>query len=259
MKKILWLIIIDLLFHFPFSLHAEERTIYAVVIGISNYWQLPSLNLPDRDARMMAELYKKQTKHVILLTNKYATKNRILTSLRQQFARARKEDMVVFFFSGHGYAGGICPYDMTRDAQSGISYEDIQAILKETKADKKVVFADACFSGGFRLDDTHTSIPLKDNLDILFFLSSRTGESSIEMPFMTNGIFTTYLVRGLRGGADVDGDRRITAKELFHFVSYGVVQKSQEKQHPVMWGNFADNYVVLDWISSFSLSKSIEE
>lgn len=247
--KTLVILIVALFFALPSVLQAKQGAIYVVVVGVSNYQYIPSLTLPERDARMIAELYKKQTHHVILITGRYATKKRIMQSVQQQFALARKEDTIVFAFSGHGYPGGICPYDMTNDIDSGISYADIQTLLKKAKANKKIVFADACFSGGFRLDNAQSSVPLKDNPDILFFLSSRSGESSIETPFMTNGIFTTYLIRGLRGGADTDRDRCITAKELFQFVSQRVISKSKGRQHPVMWGNFADEYVVLEWNS----------
>ena len=64
---------------------------------------------------------------------------------------------------------------------------------------------------------------------------------------MQNGFFTTFLLRGLRGGADVDRNRKITAKELFKFVSEGVKEKSKDKQHPVMWGKFSDDYTIMDW------------
>ena len=50
-----------------------------------------------------------------------------------------------------------------------------------------------------------------------------------------------------QGNADTDRDRVITAKELFDFVSGGVVKISDGKQHPVMWGNFSDDMVVMKW------------
>ena len=228
------------------TLWASRGIFYVVVVGVSDYQSIPSLLLPERDAQMIAALYKRQTTNVILLTGKYATKKRILQSLKLQFSRAQKEDMVVLAFSGHGYPGGFCPYDMTQNIGSGISYEEIQAILKQSKAKKKMVWADACFSGGLRIKGSSTRFP-DENVDIVFFLSSRTNETSIENPFMTNGLFTTYLVRGLRGGADVNQDKKITAKELFEFVHKRVLNKSGGKQHPVIWGNFADDYVVMDW------------
>lgn len=81
----------------------------------------------------------------------------------------------------------------------------------------------------------------------MLFLSSRSGETSIESPFMVNGFFTSFLLRGLRGGADTNHDRKITAKELFTFVHQGVVEKSDGRQHPVMWGQFDDHWVLMDW------------
>jgi uncharacterized caspase-like protein len=64
---------------------------------------------------------------------------------------------------------------------------------------------------------------------------------------MQNGFFTTYLTKGLQGNADLNNDRVITAREIFSYVSGGVSQLSQGKQHPVMWGNFSDTMPVMKW------------
>ena len=242
--KTLWILLLAVLAVFQSPLRAGN--LYVVVAGVADYQYLNPLNLPEKDAQLIAGLYKQKTKNVVLLTGRYATKQRILNSLRQQFARAGEDDMVVFAFSGHGYRGGICPYEM-EDEQDGISYREIQSILKQSKARKKIIWADACYSGGLRLDGREDESPQPEATDVVFFLSSRTGETSQEIPFKANGIFTTHLVRGLRGGADANRDRKITARELFLFVSQRVTQESQGEQHPVMWGNFDDNYVVMDW------------
>lgn len=220
--------------------------IYVVSVGISNYQNISDLTLPEKDAKSIAELYKTQTRNVILITGKYATKERILKSMKDQFSRAKEQDMIVFAFSGHGYPGGICPFDMSAKNESGISYKEIRKILKQSRAKRKIVFADACFSGGIRRNTSAPHQTYQDS-DVLLFLSSRGGETSIESPFMVNGFFTTYLLRGLRGGADTDKNRKITAKELFLFVSQGVKERSKDQQHPVMWGRFDDNYVLMDW------------
>lgn len=107
-------------------------------------------------------------------------------------------------------------------------------------------FADACFSGGIRGSNVVSNSSAQDS-DVLLFLSSRTGERSIESKFMSNGFYISYLIRGLRGGADYDKNRNITAKELFEFVSQGVKERSEDKQHPVMWGNFDDDYILMNW------------
>jgi uncharacterized caspase-like protein len=225
---------------------AQKGNIYVVSVGISNYQNISDLTLPEKDAKAIAELYKTQTKNVILITGKYATKARVLKSLEDQFSRAKEQDMIVFAFSGHGYPGGLCPYDMSAKDGSGLSYREIRGILKQSRAKRKMIFADACFSGGIR-SNVSNNHQVHQNSEVLLFLSSRGGETSIESPFMINGVFTTYLLRGLRGGADTDRNRKITAKELFQFVSQGVKERSKDKQHPVMWGKFNDNEVLMDW------------
>ena len=218
---------------------------YVVSVGISNYKNINSLVLPDKDAKSVSDLYKKKTKNVILITGKYATKAKIIKSLSDQFSRATENDMIVFYFSGHGYPGGICPYDMSQDITSGLSYAEIKNILKKSKAKKKIIIADSCFSGGLRNNNSNSS---NDNdTSVVLFLSSRTSETSGENPLMTNGFFTKALLRGLKGGADINHDKLITAKEIFNFVSKNVQDNSKGKQHPVMWGKFDDRFVIMDW------------
>ncbi len=242
MKKIFILLFIA----FTTVASAQKGDIYVVAIGISNYQNLSDLRLPDKDAKDIAELYKTHTNYVILLTGKYATNVKIFQSLKDQFSRAKEEDTIIFSFSGHGYPGGICPFDMTRNGDKGISFREIHHILKQSRAKRKIIFADACFSGGIRTN-TSTSNQAQTEADVLLLLSSRSNEVSIEGPLMANGFFTTYLLRGLRGGADTDKNRLITAKELFQFVSQGVKKRSNDQQHPVMWGKFDDNYVIMNW------------
>lgn len=235
---VLWLI--------SLSLHAQQ--IYVVAAGVSDYQFISDLILPVKDAKAMAGLFQVHTKNVVLLTGNSVTKEKLTAALRTQFSRAGKDDMVVFAFSGHGYQGGFCPYDMMTDGRNGLSYSEIQQIFKSSRAGRKVILADACFAGGLRSGSrTKSSVPDIDQDEILLFLSSRSGEASIESPRMANGFFTAYLIRGLRGGADANKDRKITALELFTFVSKGVKERSKNKQHPVMWGKFENNLVVMDW------------
>ena len=225
-----------------------EAKTYVVSVGISHYKNINSLVLPDKDAKSISNLYKQKTKDVILITGKYATKEKILKSLRDQFARASSNDMIIFYFSGHGYPGGICPYDMTNDIRTGLSYKEIKAILKKSKAKNKIIIADACFSGGLRVG-TQSSGSANNDKDksVILFLSSRSNETSGENTLLSNGFFTKALIRGLKGGADENRDKLITAKEIFTFVSTDVQKKTKNEQHPVMWGKFDDNFVLMDW------------
>ena len=220
---------------------------YVVAVGIAKYQNISGLVLPENDAKTIAKLYKTRTDNVITMTGRYATRANIIKAMTDQFKRAKKGDMVVFFFSGHGYEGGFCPYDIGKKKQNALSYEDVYAIFRQSKATRKVVIADACMSGGLRKEQSNSHSSHSKSSDVVMFLSSRTNEYSIETQKMTNGFFTAYLDRGLRGGADINKDRIITAKEIFTFVSDGVKSISQNKQHPVMWGKFDDNFIMVDW------------
>lgn len=225
----------------------QART-YVVSVGISSYRNIPSLRLPENDATAIAEVYEASGCTVATLLGQAATKQGILNLIRKQFSQAKADDQIVFFFSGHGYQGGVCPYDMSRrGASTGLSYKEIKAALKQSAARQKIVIADACFAGGLREGQTSQHVQNDGDKSVILFLSSRGGEPSRESKFMVNGIFTSYLTRGLRGGADTDRDKCITAHEIFTFVSNGVKEKTNDQQHPVMWGSFDDQFVLMDW------------
>ena len=218
---------------------------YVVCVGIGNYAdpETPNLSKTETDAKTMTAFYQKGTKHVITITGKYATKNQILKSLKSQFSRAKKGDKIVFFFSGHGYEGGFCPYDMY-DLSGGLTYKEIIDIMKDSKATDKFIFADACHSGAMRRNKKASQ---PEPGSVLLFLSSRDSETSLESAYAANGFFTKYLIRGLGGAADANSDRAITATELFRYVSEGVKSETEDKQHPVMWGNFPDDLVIVKY------------
>lgn len=236
-------LLFSILFFFYATVLSAET--YVVCVGISDYQNIRSLRLPENDAKSIAALYKTKTKNVILITGKYATHQTILKALNDQFKRAAKNDQIVLFFSGHGYEGGFCPYDMGSKYKNGLTYQEIYAAFRGSKASRKIILADACFSGGLRKDKKSKNPSTSSN--IMLFLSSRTNETSIETPKMKNGFFTAYLERGLRGGADTNKDKIVTAKELYSYVSSGVQKISSNKQHPVMWGKFDNNLILFDW------------
>lgn len=220
-------------------LHAQN--IYLVSVGVSDYpGTVNDLNLPADDARSICRLYKTNSRaEVVLLTDRRATRNEVITKSRNLLAKAKPQDIVVFYFSGHGMPGGFCAYDGT------LSYQDIRKLFSACKAKNKMIFADACFAGDMRENKPGTGPDPGSN--VMLFLSSRDNETSIESPSMRNGFFTAALVGGLKGGADANRDRKITARELFLAASRKVKELSGDRQHPVMWGNFDDNMPVMVW------------
>ncbi|MDE6753235.1 MAG: caspase family protein [Muribaculaceae bacterium] len=219
---------------------------YVVCVGISEYAspKVKNLRLPVKDAKDVAAFYRKATDNVTSLTGKDATKSEILKCLRNQFDKASETDKIIFFFSGHGYPGGFCPYEMTC-IEEGLSYKEVISIMAKSRAKGKFIFADACNSGAIRQTGKKPAKPQTN--DVLLFLSSRGSEYSIELKNDDNGMFTKFLLMGLKGGADNDRNRIVTAKELFLFVSENVKKRSGGRQHPVMWGKFDDNLKIVEY------------
>lgn len=240
-KQRLILVVLSLLI--PFCASAK---VLLVSVGISDYPGTSNdLNLPEKDARTITWLYSKNSSlQYCQLLNSDATRSRIISAMNKVYALAGPDDIVVFFYSGHGYSGGFYVYDGPLD------YSEIRRSMSRSKSRNKMIFADACFSGQMRTErhsSPQSSMAAAKKANVMLFLSSRSGEVSMERRGMQNGFFTTYLQKGLRGGADANKDRVITARELYDYVHTNVVSISNGRQHPVMWGRFSDNMPVMKW------------
>jgi uncharacterized caspase-like protein len=223
-----------------------EGKIYAVIVGVSEYRQAANnLNYAHQDATDMYNLLKLQTAttNLQLLTNKQATKEQVIQVTKELFAKSRPEDVIIFYFSGHGNVDRFFVHD------TDIKSKAVQELFKEAKAQRKLIFADACLSGTFRASGSSPATSSGRNTDqrVLLFLSSRSDQISRESPSLHNGAFTFFLIAGLKGGADANRDRMITAKELYDFVRPQVEEQTGGKQIPVMWGKFEDDMVIMNW------------
>ena len=239
-KKI-WLVAVIALLAPVFA----QAKVYLVSVGIADYpGTTMDLTLPAKDAQTITWLYSKNSSmQYCQLLNEEATKAKIIAAMNKVFAMAGVNDIVVFFYSGHGYPGGFCAYD------GNLDYKEVRNAMAKSKCKNKMIFADACYSGKIRTNGSasQSEVAAAKKANVMLFLSSRSDETSIERRDMKNGFFTTYLQKGLRGGADVNRNRIITAKELFDYVHRNVVKLSVGKQHPVMWGKFSDNMPVMSW------------
>jgi uncharacterized caspase-like protein len=69
--------------------------------------------------------------------------------------------------------------------------------------------------------------------------ASRSAEVSLELPELGHGVFTYYLMQGLKGAADLNHDGIVTLQELYEYLEQQVTQKARSvggNQHPVMKG-----------------------
>jgi hypothetical protein len=249
---------------------------WAVIVGIGRYESsdIPRLRYTVPDAEAVYQVltgpagFKRE--HVLLLTDKTEKKptyRNLKWALGTFLARsAKKDDTVLIFFAGHGAPevdqrgverDGFSKYLVPADAEPDDLYstafpmDELQTIFARIEAERVVVFLDACYSGAAGGRTFLSKKTRSGHVDDLFLerlarskgrailTASRSAEVSLELPELGHGIFTYYLIQGLRGAADGNRDGIVTLQELYEYVEQQVSQKSRAvggNQHPVMKG-----------------------
>ncbi len=255
---------------------APTRERWAVVIGAGRYdsQAIPPLAYSVADAEAVYQTligpggFKKD--HVLLLTDtteRKPTLRNIRYALGTFLARAaRREDMVLIFFAGHGgpeadlrgtERDGLAKYLIPADADpddlyaTALPMDEIRTIFERIEAERVVAFFDTCYSGAaggrtfasrrtrdVRVDDVFLE-RLAQSRGRVVITASRPSEVSVELQELGHGLFTYYLVEGLRGAADANSDGIVSLQELYAYLEREVSRKSRAvggNQHPVMKG-----------------------
>jgi len=74
--------------------------------------------------------------------------------------------------------------------------------------------------------------------------SCSANEISKEDDHLRHGIFSYYMLEGLKGGADQDGDGIITVSELFSYLRAKSPRHLPTDQHPVKKGETEGELVI---------------
>jgi len=239
--------------------------LYVITIGTSNYAGTKlDLAYADQDATMMAQalyavgaaLYTRDSLEVFCLSTalpgrsglegsaidwKFADKINIENTFKSIKERAKAEDVVVVYFSGHGITYGsnqkvhfhyltssLSSEDLSDDAIRSaytISSEELTGWLTDIPALKQVLIIDACNSGqvidnlmagGKNLNSSQIRAidRMKDRTGMFIISGSGADKISYESPDYGQGLLTYSLLEGIRGAAVRKGE----SKELVEFV-----------------------------------------
>ncbi|MEH2253151.1 GUN4 domain-containing protein [Nostoc sp.] len=247
---------------------------WAVIVGISKY-QYSSLNLryADRDAEELYQLLLTdnggsfQSDHICKLTNEQATTGNITRALRSFLKKPAREDLVLIYFACHGSPDSDRPYDdvylVTYDtdpndiAGTALPMEAIDRALKGIlHSEKVIILADTCHSaaisggiGGRRsiVDDAKLMNRFLKEISqskggVALLTSAEVNEVSFEDTKWGggHGVFTHFLLEGMRGAADRDHNGVVTIGELFEYVRDNVQRATDYRQHPSIGMNVYD-------------------
>ena len=232
----------------------EDVEIYACIIGIAAYTHMPSLKYTDDDAYQIYAFLKSpeggalKDENIRILIDDAATKSNVLYEMKNVSERADANDVILVYLSGHGLQGSYIPSDFD-GYNNNIPYSEILAIIDESSAKHKVCIADACHSGSMYASKSIRSQGLEayysnfNNLDggTAFLTSSKSEEVSLEYSGLRHGVFSHFLIEGLKGNADKDGNEVVTILELYNFIFKGVQQYTNYNQTPTLTGNYNPN------------------
>lgn len=241
--------------------------LWAVVIGVSNYKNLRSeeqLRFAHRDAEAMAAFLRSPngggfpSTQIRVLINEEATIASVRTALGTWLPRsAEPDDVVYIFFAGHGVVEqGSDGYLLASDSDpqnlyaTALPITELDRIINERLRSRiAVVIADACHSGkiGMTSRAVGEQVLINRYLDEVGksgtgnfrLLASRADERSYEdlRWGSGHGVFTHYLLEGLKGNADRDRDGIVRAGEVLDYLSQVVPEQTNALQHPRAAGN----------------------
>ena len=241
----------------PVKLEASaDVKIWALAVGVGRYTSMPNLKFTDDDAFRFYSFLKSPEggalpeNQIEILVDESATRENILKSMRSIFLKADENDVVVLYFSGHGLEGCFLPVDFD-GYNNKLRHDEVKQIFNESKAKHKLCIADACHSGSMQFGEGlaakgPTSVSLKrfyqafEDADggIALLMSSKSEELSLEDHGLRQGVFTYYILQGMKGKADNNADKLVTITELYNYVYKNVREYTAGMQSPVLTGDY---------------------
>lgn len=248
----------------------DEGRIHLVTIGVNGYDMesrgVPPLRFAVADAKAVSEALVRNLgvngQHIELYDDN-ATRSNIIRALQVSLPRnVSKQDTVIIFFSGHGAPAMVAaadgeenlirfllPYEAEADNLGGsaIPMEQIASFLSAIKSERLIFLADTCYSGGVA-EGARTvgggaafkgfgmsvveAVEKEAGTGRVIITASDDDEIAQENETLGHGVFTYHLIAGLNGAADADGNRLVTVRELYDFVSREVAKSTNGSQHP---------------------------
>ena len=240
---------------------------WAVVVGISKYVHAPwNLDYANRDAVEFAKTIRADAggrfQEVKELIDEAATLGNINRALKSFLKKPDIDDVVLLYFACHGAPDPDRPeniyllmHDTEPDeiAATALPIREIREALKVTiRAERIVILADTCHSGGLDVFagrrgidqsgvvNTYLQDLSQSHGGVALLTSAAANETAVEDRRWGggHGVFTHFLLEGMRGKADGYGgkprDGKVAVRELFEYVRDMVKKETGDAQHPVI-------------------------
>jgi hypothetical protein len=249
----------------PTPIAIPERTSsIAIIIGISNYREsvIPKLPYAGRDAEIFAKYLENvggiRRENIKILSDDRAARSDIEEAVEEWLPlRATETSHVYFYYAGHGALDPttgdtyLVPYEGSPDSPATRMYpiKRLYEKLGTLKVQNVTVFLDSCFSGGGRSiavkgrpiliqSQAASAPPAMSSVSVLAAAGANQVSSDYEKTH--HGMFTYFLLKGMRGEADTSKDSWVDLAELFNYVRDNVrstsVSELNREQTPTLTG-----------------------
>jgi hypothetical protein len=171
----------------------------------------------------------------LMKTQKESSQNLGAVQGASQKSGVRQE--VIVYYSGHADEQGL----LLRGGR--LTWKELRQAVQELPADVRLSVLDACGSGAIirTKGGVRRQAFLTDKDENLrgtaFLTSSSESEVSQESDLLRASFFTHAFTSGLRGGADFNGDRKVTLSEAYQYAFQQTLQSTQAaqagQQHPL--------------------------
>ncbi|MBN1876013.1 MAG: caspase family protein [Anaerolineae bacterium] len=223
---------------------------WAVLVGINHYGDtfIPSLKVCVDDVTAIHQSLAGKYEVAKLLTDAapehLPTRANILGELSTIAQSASENDLLLFYFSGHGMARDGESYLLARDTRlsalkhTAVAMKDIREIVAQSPAHAKVIVLDACHSGASIGKAESTMMPefiqrvfgQAEGMAVL--ASCKENQQSWEWPEKQRSVFTYYLLEALTGKADFERKGFVSVTDVSNYVTHGVKTWAAQRSVP---------------------------
>ena len=242
---------------------------FALVIANTEYQDasFAKLTAPGRDAEEFAQVLRDTEcaafDDVQVLLNEGEGRTR--RSIARFFAERKRDDLLLLYFSGHGVRNEVGQLFLAANdteinilEASGIPAEFVTQSMNNSRSQRQLLILDCCNSGAFAYGSKSTSAVGKSMGIASAFEGSGFGRVVLTATDATQyawegdkvigdtqkSVFTHFLIEGLKGEADRDGDGRIHVDELYDYAYEQVVRRTP-KQTPGKWSYKQQGEIIL--------------
>ncbi len=243
------------------TIRPQQGDLYAVIIGIgqSQDGRIPPRRFGVNDALGLYDVltdprYGGVPKdHITLLLDQEATQRNIKVAIGKWLTRqVRQHDTAIIYYAGQAAPEGADTYWMTYDAASddlystALSSVDIVALRDRVGSKWLLTLVDSSYSAATVSSPSHSrKTQIISRMTGTIAISATDGrQGALELDAYQHGVFTYYLLEGLKGEADsAPRDGVIDVEEIWDYIKARVTKTARKHGHhqtPVFHGSLAD-------------------